>query len=205
MAINVIIFRMQEIVVGNGEKKDIVLSWFGSSEVDERYEVILEGDGAEANIVGVFLGTDVSRYKNYVKLVHKGKNTKGEIWARGVVLDASHVDFSGMLRVEQGAKGTSTYFNAQFMVLSPKAGAHTFPGLEIHENDIARGGHAATVAQVREEDLFYLMSRGLSRDSARDMMVRGFFEPVLRMIPAIEQDKVRFMVEEKLGKYQDEE
>lgn len=198
-----IIFHMQQIVIQMGEKKDIVLTWFGEIDIDERYEVVLAGDGAEVNVVGLFLGVDASRYKNYVKIVHKGKNTKGEVWARGVALDSAQIDFSGMLRVDHGAKGTSTYFNAQFMVLSPKAGAHTFPGLEIHENDIARGGHAATVAQVREEDLFYLMSRGLTREVARDMMVRGFFEPVLRMIPKFEQDKIRFLVEEKLGKNED--
>ena len=189
---------MQTVVVGEGERKDIILAWFGEKEVDEQYEVFLDGDGAEATIIGIFLGSDVARYKNYVKLVHKGKNTKGEVWARGVVQHESHLDFSGMLRVEHGAKGTSTYFNAQFMVLSAKAGAHTFPGLEIHENEIERGGHAATVSQVRDEDLFYLMSRGLSREMAKNIMIRGFFEPVLNMISGLERDKMRVRLKESL-------
>jgi Fe-S cluster assembly scaffold protein SufB len=190
---------MQEIVIKSGEKKDVVLVWMGEDNVNDECRVVLEGDGSEASVVGVFLGRGSYKYKNYVTVVHKGENTKADVYARGVVLDESRVDFSGMLRVEHGAKGTSTYFNAQFMVLSPKAGAHTFPGLEIHENDISKGGHAATVAQVRDEDIFYLMSRGLSRYMARDLMVKGFFEPVLKLIPAMQQNQVRFKVEELLG------
>lgn len=188
---------MNKIVVEESEKKSILLVW-SDTDVAEEYEIWLAGDNSEAYVMGIFLGTEKSLYQNYVKIVHKGKNTKARILARGVALNASQIDFSGMLRVEQGAKGTDTYFDARFMVLSDKASAHTFPGLEIHENDIAKGGHAATVARVREEDLFYLMSRGISREVAQGMMVRGFFEPVIQMLDVVDQDKVRFQIEGKL-------
>lgn len=189
---------MQNYIIDPFQKQNFIFLWSSEENHDEQIEITLS-DGAEGNVLGVFLGCENFQYKNYIKIVHKGKNTKARIFARGVALDASRIDFSGMLRVEQGAKGTDTYFDARFMVLSDKASAHTFPGLEIHENDIAKGGHAATVARVREEDLFYLRSRGISREIAQGMMVKGFFEPVIQMIDVMEQSKVRNLIEEKLG------
>jgi Fe-S cluster assembly scaffold protein SufB len=182
---------MQQIVLKNNEKREIVLSWFGNADLEEQYEVILEGDGSEADIYGVFFGHNKTHYKSNVRVVHKGKNTRANVLASGVVIDNSNLDFSGMLRVERGAKGTKTFFRANLMILSPHAEAFTFPGLEIEENDISQGGHAATVGRVNEEQMFYLMSRGLSESEAKKLVIQGFFEPVLKQISGGQQDSLR--------------
>jgi Fe-S cluster assembly protein SufD len=173
---------MEQIFLEENEKKEVVLSWFGESDQEEQYEVILAGDYSEADVYGVFYGHDSARYLSNVRIVHKGRNTRANVFACGVVVDRSHIDFSGMLRVEKGATGTRTFFRASLMILSKQAGAKTFPGLEIEENDILQGGHAATVGKVNEEQMFYLMSRGLSEKESKQLVIMGFFEPVLNKI-----------------------
>lgn len=192
---------MEQIVVGEFEKKKVILCWFSEDNTVEEYEVLLTGEGAELAVLGVFLGQGNFEYKNYVRVVHRGKNTRARIYARGVVFDKSRLDFSGMLRVERGAVGTDTYFDARFMILGNESKAHTFPGLEIEENEIAKGGHAATVGRMREEEMFYMMSRGLSRETAYALFVSGYFESVLSQIEGAQESQVRENLKLKLDKY----
>lgn len=175
----------------NNEKRQFIYSWFGDENCEEQHEIVLEGDHSEADVYGIFYGRDSSSLKSIVRIVHKGRDTRANVFACGVVVDRSFLDFSGMLRVEQGAKGTKTFFRANLMILSHQACANTFPGLEIEENDIAQGGHAATVGKVNEEQMFYLMSRGLSEDESKKIVVRGFFEPVLSQINENQQALLR--------------
>ncbi len=182
----------------NNEKRQFVFTWFGDENREEAHEIVLEGDHSEVDVYGVFYGRNSARLKNTVRVVHKGKDTRANVFACGVALDKSFLDFSGMLRVEHGAKGTRTFFRANLMILSPQASANTFPGLEIEENDITQGGHAATVGKVNEEQMFYLMSRGLAEDEAKKIVIQGFFEPVLTLIPVTEQEEIRNKISEYL-------
>jgi Fe-S cluster assembly scaffold protein SufB len=183
----------------HNEKRQFVFSWFGDENREESHEIILEGDNSEVEVYGIFYGRDSATLKKSVKVVHKGRNTRANVFACGVVVDRSFLDFSGMLRVEHGAKGTRTFFRANLMILSPRASAYTFPGLEIEENDISQGGHAATIGKVNEEQLFYLMSRGLGENEAKKIVIQGFFEPVLNAIEASEQTTLRIRLTELLG------
>jgi Fe-S cluster assembly scaffold protein SufB len=191
---------MQTIKIPAYVTEKIVMTWLGDVSRAESYEIVLE-EGAEVKILGLFLGVGAESYESYVKVVHRGENTKARIYARGVVFEKSKLDFSGMLRVERGAIGTDTYFDARFMILGNEAKAHTFPGLEIEENEIAKGGHAATVARMREEEMFYMMSRGLSRETAYALLVSGYFESVLSQIEDAQELQVREKLKLKLEKY----
>jgi Fe-S cluster assembly scaffold protein SufB len=174
-----------------GEKRQFVFSWFGDENREESHEIILEGDDSEVDVYGIFYGRNAATLKSSVRIIHKGRNTRANVVASGVVVDHSFLDFSGMLRVEQGAKGTRTFFRANLMILSHHAAANTFPGLEIEENDITQGGHAATVGKVNEEQMFYLMSRGLGEHEAKKMVIQGFFEPVLFQLSTQDQVSLR--------------
>jgi Fe-S cluster assembly protein SufD len=173
---------MQQIIIPENEKRQLVFSWFGEASCEEAYEVILAGDRSEVDVYGVFYGNGSARYSNNVKVIHRGEDTRANVFACGVAVDSSFIDFSGMLRVEHGAKRTRTFFRANLMILSKQAGAYTFPGLEIEENDILQGGHAATVGKVNEEQMFYLMSRGLSESVSKKLVIQGFFGPVLAFV-----------------------
>ncbi|MDQ3239200.1 MAG: SufD family Fe-S cluster assembly protein [bacterium] len=184
-----------EIVVVEDEKKQVVLTWLGEESGESKWTIVLEGDRSEIDVYGVFYGTEAWKKACNVSVIHKGKDTRANVFACGVVVDSSSLDFSGLLRVEHGAKRTRTFFRANLMILSAQASAFTFPGLEIEENDIAQGGHAATVGKVNEEQMFYLMSRGLDGDESRKLVIKGFFEPVLKLIDQDVQENIR----ERLG------
>jgi Fe-S cluster assembly protein SufD len=192
---------MRQIVINDFEKKDVVICWLSESNEVEEYEILLVGEQAEVNVLAVFLGQYSFAYKSFVRVVHRGKNTKARVFARGVAFGSSWIDFSGILRVERGATGTDTYFDARFMILGNEAKAHTFPGLEIEENEIVKGGHAATVARMREEEMFYMMSRGLSREMTYALLVSGYFESVLGQIEDAGEPQVREKLKLKLEKY----
>jgi len=169
------------------EHKQIVFSWFGDENIDESYDIVLQGDYSEIDVYGIFYGRNSARYANNVRVIHQGRNTRANVFACGVAVDKSFIDFSGMLRVEHGAKGTRTFFRANLMILDKQASAYTFPGLEIEENEISQGGHAATVGKVNEEQLFYLMSRGLGYEEAKKLVILGFFGPVLKQIEKVDR------------------
>lgn len=191
--------RMQIYTLQSNEHKHVVFTWFGDENVDETCDIILQGDNSEVDVYGVFYGHNSARYANNVRVVHRGLNTRANVFACGVAVDKSFIDFSGMLRVEHGAKGTRTFFRANLMILDKQASAHTFPGLEIEENEISQGGHAATVGKVNEEQMFYLMSRGLSYEVSKRLVIQGFFGPVLSHIPTGERVDIEFKLRSLLG------
>jgi Fe-S cluster assembly protein SufD len=104
------------------------------------------------------------------------------------------------VKVRKEARGTDAGQTVRNLILSEGAKAHPILPLEIEASDIRRCSHAATVGQVDENQLFYLMSRGLSRRDAERLIVDGFFEPVLETIPQLSvQHRLRQAVGEKLG------
>jgi Fe-S cluster assembly protein SufD len=108
-------------------------------------------------------------------------NTESDFAFKGALRDQSSAVWRGMIRVEQDAQKTNAYQENRNLMLSPKAHADSIPGLEILANDV-RCTHGATLGRVDREQLFYLMARGLSRQEAERLIVRGFFQDVLDRI-----------------------
>ena len=90
--------------------------------------------------------------------------------------------FSGLIRVHEGAQKTDAYQKNNNLILSPEARADSIPNLEIAANDV-RCSHGATAGKVAEDQLFYLMSRGLSRHEAERLIVTGFLAPLIERVP----------------------
>jgi Fe-S cluster assembly protein SufD len=110
-----------------------------------------------------------------------------------------------MIRAHPGAQKTDAYQANRNLILSPHARADSIPGLEIMANDL-RCTHGATVGQINEEELFYLMSRGLSRTVATRLIVEGFFAPVLDRIPVADvRRQADHIIHRKLGVPPEEE
>jgi Fe-S cluster assembly protein SufD len=92
------------------------------------------------------------------------------------------VDFTGLVKIKKGSIGANAWFSANLLLLSKKAKGRAVPSLEILENDI-KAGHATTVGKVDDQELFYLMSRGLSKIKARDLIIQGFLSGFLQEFP----------------------
>ena len=166
-------------------ERDAELDWvaggFGSKKGKIRIQNDLAGQGATSRVTGAYFadGTQHLDYDTFQE--HMAPNTESDFAFKGALRDESSAVWRGMIRVEQDAQKTNAYQENRNLMLSPKAHADSIPGLEILANDV-RCTHGATLGRVDREQLFYLMARGLSRQEAERLIVRGFFQDVLDRI-----------------------
>jgi FeS assembly protein SufD len=165
----------------------------------------LKGNGSAGELVGIFFTDHDQRYSINTLSDHAALSTNAETLVKGVLTDHSRVEFDGMIRVEPGAQQTASFLSAHGLLLSKHARGEFIPGLEIAANEVS-ASHGATSGQIDEEQLFYLMVRGISREESERIIVQGFFEPVLQRIP-LENLRIRLrrsIVRRMRGEYQTE-
>ncbi len=165
----------------------------------------LKGNGSAGELVGIFFTDHDQRYSINTLSDHAALSTNAETLVKGVLTDQSRVEFDGMIRVEPGAQQTASFLSAHGLLLSRQARGEFIPGLEIAANEVS-ASHGATSGQIDEEQLFYLMVRGIPREEAERIIVQGFFEPVLQRIP-LENLRIRLrrsIVRRMRGEYQTE-
>ena len=113
---------------------------------------------------------------------HAGKHTSSDVFLKGAVEDESQSVFTGLLRIEKDAVGTSTFETNRNLVLSEGAKANSVPNLEILCDDVVCG-HGSSVGPPDEESLYYLQSRGLPLPTAERLLIKGFFQEVIDRLP----------------------
>ena len=163
-------------------ERDAELDWvaggFGSRRGKTRIQNDLAGPGATSRVTGAYFA-DGDQHLDYDTFQeHAAPNTESDFAFKGALRDEASTVWRGMIRVEQEAQKTNAYQENRNLLLSKSAHADSIPGLEIMANDV-RCTHGATLGQVDREQLFYLMTRGLSRAEAERLIVRGFFQDVL--------------------------
>jgi FeS assembly protein SufD len=185
LASNVNVFSNKKSV-GERESKIVWCSGLlGGAFTRSRLESMMKGEGASSENVEVVFGTGTQRFDAVSNITHIGQNTSGHAVSKGVVKDRARSLFKGMIRIEKDAKNSRAYLAEHGMILGKEARADAIPGLEIETNDV-KATHSASVAQINDEELFYLMSRGLSEDAAKKLIIVGFFEPLIERIPVLE-------------------
>ena len=177
---------------------DWIESNFGSKLTRSDIETELNGDGSESQIVGTFFGTDDQHFDINARVWHQAEQTTADLVTRGVLDDVARSVYEGVQDVGESAWNTSSYQRENTLMLSDDAEADASPKLIIHNHD-TEASHSATVGQVDAEDLFYLESRSIDSRTARNMLVEGFFVPVLEEIAVDEfRDDVTDLVFERL-------
>ena len=177
---------------------DWIESNFGSKLTRSDVETELNGDGSESQIVGTFFGTDDQHFDLNARVWHQAEHTTADLVTRGVLDDVARSVYEGVQDVGEDAWNTSSYQRENTLMLSDDAEADASPKLIIHNHD-TEASHSATVGQVDAEDLFYLESRTIDSRTARNMLVEGFFVPVLEEIAVDEfRDDVRELVLQRL-------
>jgi Fe-S cluster assembly protein SufD len=163
-------------------EQDAELDWvtggFGSAKGKVRIQNDLAGPGATSRVTGAYFadGTQHLDYDTFQE--HMAPSTTSDFAFKGALRDTARAVWRGMIRVEEGAQKTNAYQENRNLLLSKEAHADSIPGLEIMANDV-RCTHGATLGQVDRDQLFYLMTRGLTRAEAERLIVRGFFQDVL--------------------------
>ncbi len=183
--------------VSNDARATVSSLSLGAAVSRSRMNFHLNGRGSLAEGFEIFFTDGKQRYDLETNLVHNSPDSTGSTQARGVLKGESQSIFKGMIKIVNAAKNSKSYLAHHAMILERTAKSDGVPSLEIDNNEV-RATHSASVAQIDDEQLFYLMARGLSPDEAKKMVVLGFFEPVLSRVP-IEQTRegARFMIEGK--------
>ena len=181
---------IRTIVKENGTM-NCITGLFGSSFTKLETTTYLEGEYSNANTFGVFFGKNKQQFDIHARVYHKGKNAKSNMLTKGIVKDSSKSVYRGLVNVSEGAVNSDGYQKEDILILSENAEADSIPELEINNNDV-RCTHGATISQIDKEKLFYLMSRGLSEEESRRLIVEGFFEPLIKNVQSeFIQDKFR--------------
>lgn len=160
-------------------ERDARLDWligsFGGAFSQLRVESGLTAEGAESDVHAIYFGEGHRHFDQELIANHLVGQTTSDTYARGVVGDGAKAVYRGMIKIQRGAHGSAADQNGHAMLLDNGSHADAIPGLEIDADDVT-AGHGATVGQVDEEQLFYLMARGIPREAAKRMIIRGFFE-----------------------------
>jgi Fe-S cluster assembly protein SufD len=159
--------------------KKIVIDQLGLQKIliDEpgEYEIELVVPGAEAEIFGAFSSKETEVTEVKVIIHHLAANTQAKTTLRGVARDSSKISFTGRIIIDPNCGNSNSFLTERILLLSDDAKAEAIPDLEILTDDV-KCSHAASISRIPESQLFYLMSRGIPRSAAEDLIVNGFLE-----------------------------
>ncbi|WP_227134806.1 Fe-S cluster assembly protein SufD [Halorubellus salinus] len=170
----------------------------GSRLTKSSVETYLKGDSSETKTVGAFFGHDDQHIDIAARVWHQGEHTTADLVTRGVLDDQARSVYEGVQDVGTDAWDTSSYQRENTLMLSDESEADASPKLIINNHD-TEASHSATVGQVDAQDLFYMTSRGVHPQVAKNMLVEGFFVPVLDEVDVDElRDDLEELVAERL-------
>lgn len=174
-----------------------------NSKVTMKYPaVILKGEGAKAEVLSVAYASEGQHQDAGAKVTHVAPNTTSTIISKSISKDGGRAGYRGLVRIEDGATHAKSNVRCDALILDENSRSDTYPYNEIEE-ETASVGHEATVSKVGDEQLFYLMSRGISEAEAMALIVRGFIEPITKELPleyAVELNRlVQLQMEGSVG------
>ncbi|MEO0367371.1 MAG: Fe-S cluster assembly protein SufB [Pseudomonadota bacterium] len=154
--------------------------------------VVLKGDHSVGEFYSVALTHNKQQADTGTKMIHMGKNTSSTIISKGISAGHGQNSYRGLVKVLKNADNARNFSQCDSLLMGDRCGAHTFPYVEV-QNQSANLEHEATTSKISEDQLFYLMQRGLSEEAAVSMIVNGFCKEVFRELPmefAVEAQKL---------------
>jgi FeS assembly protein SufD len=181
-------------------ERDAKMSWysglFGTMLSRFKTDSIMKGQGATAEDVEIVFGVGNQSFDIMSNLIHNGQYSRGKVQVKSVLKDTSKSLFKGMIKIGKDGKGTESYLSGHAILLDKGAKSDSIPGLEILTNEV-RATHSASVAQIDENQIFYLTTRGLSREGAKHEIVSGFLEPLSRRMGPTIRAWINYLIENK--------
>ncbi len=192
------LFSSQRAEVGRDGKLDWATLGFGGGNGKVRMTTNLAGQGSEARVTGGYASGNRQHMDYDTLQEHAAPNTVSDLAFRGVLTDHSTAVWRGMIKVDEGAQQTDAFQECRNMLLSTDAHADAIPGLEILADDVACT-HAAAIAQVDKDQLFYLNSRGLDEADSKSLVVEGFLQALVeRLGEGPVRDEIAARIEQRL-------
>jgi Fe-S cluster assembly protein SufB len=153
------------------------------SKVTMKYPaVIMTGEYAKGEVLSVAMAGEGQHQDTGAKMTHAAPNTSSQIISKSISRGGGRTSYRGLVKVEEGASHAKSTVKCDALLVDTISRSDTYPYVDIREDDVDMG-HEATVSKVGEDQLFYLMSRGLTEDEAMAMIVRGFIEPIAKELP----------------------
>jgi Fe-S cluster assembly scaffold protein SufB len=197
---NVVAFSHRTSRIGDGATLHWALAQLGGRLVRSRVDNRLEGDRSSVEQAEIVFGAAGQLFDLTSYTTHIGRDTTGNLLAKGALRDDSRSFMKGLISIERSAIGTDSFLGEFGMNLGRKARAVAIPSLEIDQPDCRRAMHSSSVGPIDETQVFYLESRGIPLDDARKFIVLGFLEPVVARVPLAEaQDRLRGLLDAKWG------
>jgi Fe-S cluster assembly protein SufB len=186
--------------------EDATMEWVDGnlgSKVTMKYPAIwLMGERAHGEVLSIAFAGKGQHQDAGGKVVHVAKNTTSVITSKSISKNGGRGGYRGLLEVAKGATGSKSKVVCDALILDEESRSDTYPYIDVKENDVDLG-HEATVSKIGEEQLFYLMSRGLSEAEASAMIVSGFVEPITKELPleyAVEMNRlIQLQMEGSVG------
>jgi len=193
------VFATQRAEVGRDANLEWTALGFGSARGKVRMETKLAGRGSSAKVTGAYAGAGSQHLDYDTTQEHAGDHTTSDLAFRGVLGDRATAVWRGMIKVDPGAQQTDAFQESRNLLLSHQAHADAIPGLEIEADDV-RCTHAAAVAQLDPDQLYYLRSRGLREDDAKRLVVEGFVGELVERAPqGPARERLAETLERRLG------
>jgi len=190
---------MQKTIARRDADLDTLVVNLGGTVARVELAASLEGPGARSDMLGLYFADADQHFDHETWQDHVAPSASSDLLYKGALLDRSRAVFRGIIKVFPGAQRTDAYQKNRNLLLSPEAEATSLPNLEIEADDV-RCSHGATVGQLDREELFYLMSRGLTREQAERLVIHGFFGEVLSRLPLPEvAEELREAIGAELG------
>lgn len=180
--------------------EDAKVNWysglFGSMLSRYKIDYYLNGTGASSNDSEVIFGNNEQSFDIQTNVNHENRATEGRVVEKSILRNKSKSLFKGMIRIKENAAKSNSFLSGRSILLDKDAKSDAIPGLEIFTNDV-KATHSASVAQIDEEQIFYLKSRCLSHEEAERTIVEGFLEPLSRKMSFQVRAWIAYLIESK--------
>jgi Fe-S cluster assembly protein SufB len=153
------------------------------SKVTMKYPAVwMTGEHAKGETLSIAFAGEGQHQDAGAKMVHAAPHTSSNIISKSVARGGGRTSYRGLVQILEGAHGSTSSVKCDALLVDDISRSDTYPYVDVREDDVSMG-HEATVSKISEDQLFYLMSRGLTEDEAMAMIVRGFIEPIARELP----------------------
>jgi len=189
-------FSTRRTDLGQDAKVNWYSGLFGSILSRYKIEYYLNGSGASANDSEVIFGNKEQSFDIQTDVNHEAPATEGRVVEKSILRNKSKSLFKGMIRIKENAAKSNSFLSGRSILLDKDAKSDAIPGLEIFTNDV-KATHSASVAQIDEEQIFYLKTRCLSQQEAERTIVEGFLEPLSRKMSFQIRAWIAYLIESK--------
>ena len=180
--------------------QDAKVNWysglFGSMLSRYKTEYFLNGTGASSNDSEVIFGNNEQSFDIQTNVTHESPSTEGRVVEKSILRNKSKSLFKGMIRIQKNATKSNSFLSGRSILLDKDAKSDSIPGLEIFTNDV-KATHSASVAQIDEEQIFYLQTRCLTREESERTIIEGFLEPLSRKMSFQVRAWIAYLIESK--------